>query len=91
MLIHNVIEAGENTRVNQDIINALSSVSSRFLSIEHRISKTEVKLQQQSLLSTCHSEEPLEATQGRSRTSSSEVEMIVPPMSILKGSNHIQK
>ena len=66
-------------------------MSSRLSSIEHRISKTEEKLQQQSLAPTCCSEEPLEATPARSRTSSLEDEMIVPPMSFLKGSKQIQK
>ena len=87
------IATGSSTDMNQDILSALTSVSSRLTAIEMRITKTEEQLSQQASHSTNFSEEPIaprkRTTPGR-RTSSFDDDNLLPSMAFLKENKQIQ-
>ena len=88
------IATGSATDMNQDILSALTSVSSRLTAIEARITKTEAQIGQQATQSTSFSEEPVsvrqKTTPRRRRTSSSDDDNLLPSMAFLKENKHIQ-
>ena len=87
------IVTGSSTDMNQDILPALTSVSSRLTVIESRITKTVAQLSQQATQSTSFSDEPVsvrqKTTPRRRRTSSSD-DNLLPSMAFLKENKHIQ-